>query len=141
MGLQGNPTGAIIWLILNILFLLFRYKLFDLGYASGLKLVTSLGEKISVFTEAASIMGLTVIGALIPAVVKMNVAWTFKVGKVNLAIQKGVLDQIMPALLPAVLAYVVYRVLAKKRLSVISLIFLIIIFALVMSFLGILKPE
>lgn len=141
MGLQGNPIGAIIWLILNILFLLFRYKLFDLGYASGLKLVTSLGEKISVFTEAASIMGLTVIGALIPAVVKMNVAWTFKVGKVNLAIQKGVLDQIiMPALLPAVLAYVVYRVLAKKRLSVISLIFLIIIFALVMSFLGILKP-
>lgn len=77
---------------------------------------------------------------MIPAVVKMNVAWTFKVGKVNLAIQKGVLDQIMPALLPAVLAYVVYRVLAKKRLSVISLIFLIIIFALVMSFLGILKP-
>lgn len=140
MGLQGNPTGAIIWLILNILFLLFRYKLFDLGYASGLKLVTSLGEKISVFTEAASIMGLTVIGALIPAVVKMNVAWTFKVGKVNLAIQKGVLDQIMSVLLPAVLAYVVYRVLAKKRLSVISLIFLIIIFALVMSFLGILKP-
>lgn len=63
MGLEGNPTGALIWMLLNVIFFFFRIKLFHLGYDSGLKLITTLGDKLSVFTEAASIMGLTVIGA------------------------------------------------------------------------------
>ena len=139
MGLQGNPTGAIIWLCLNCMFLFFRYKLFDLGYDSGIKLVTTLGDKISTFTEAASIMGLTVIGALIPSVVKIHLALNFKVGKVNLNIQEGILDKIMPALLPAILTYFVYKALMSKKVTVIQIIFLVIIFSLAMSFFGILK--
>lgn len=81
MGLEGNPTGAIIWLCLNLFFLFFRFKLFSIGYTSGLKLVTALGSKLSIFTESASIMGLTVVGALIPSVVKMNVAVVFNLEK------------------------------------------------------------
>ncbi|AUJ30769.1 MAG: PTS system mannose/fructose/sorbose family transporter subunit IID [Liquorilactobacillus hordei] len=138
MGLQGNPTGAIIWLCLNIFFLFFRFKLFSIGYNSGLKLVTALGDKLSVFTEAASIMGLTVVGALIPSVVKMKVGLVFQTGKVKLPIQKEILDQIMPALLPALLTFIVYRLIASKKLSIIKIIFLIIILALVLSYFGIL---
>lgn len=140
MGLEGNPTGAIIWLLLNIFFLFFRFKLFNLGYDSGLKLVTTLGDKISVFTEAASIMGLTVVGALIPSVVKMNVALTFQTGKVKMGIQKEVLDQIMPALLPVALTYIVYKLIASKKMTVIQIIFALIILSLVLAFFGILKP-
>lgn len=138
MGLQGNPTGAIIWLCLNILFLFFRFKLFSIGYSSGLKLVTALGDKLSVFTEAASIMGLTVVGALIPSVIKMKVGLVFQTGKVKLPIQKEILDQIMPALLPALLTFIIYRLIASKKLSIIKIIFLIIILALVLSYFGIL---
>lgn len=138
MGLEGNPTGALIWMLLNVIFFFFRIKLFHLGYDSGLKLITTLGDKLSVFTEAASIMGLTVIGALIPSVVKMSLGLVFKSGKVKLAIQTGVLDKIMPALLPVVLTFVVYKLLASKILTVIQVIFLIIILALVCSFFGIL---
>ena len=138
MGLEGNPTGALIWMLLNVIFFFFRIKLFHLGYDSGLKLITTLGDKLSVFTEAASIMGLTVIGALIPSVVKMSLGLVFKSGKVKLAIQTGVLDKIMPALLPVVLTFVVYKLLASKKLTVIQVIFLIIILALVCSFFGIL---
>ena len=138
MGLEGNPTGALIWMLLNVIFFFFRIKLFHLGYDSGLKLITTLGDKLSVFTEAASIMGLTVIGALIPSVVKMSVGLVFKSGKVKLAIQTGVLDKIMPALLPVALTFIVYKLLASKKLTVIQVIFLIIILALVCSFFGIL---
>lgn len=101
MGLQGNPTGAIIWLLLNIIFFFFRIKLFEVGHTSGLKLITALGDKLNVFTEAASIMGLTVVGALIPSVVKMKIPIVFQTGKVKLPIQTEILDKIMPALLPA----------------------------------------
>ncbi len=138
MGLQGNPIGAIIWFILNIAFLFVRFKLFDLGYTSGLKMITALGDKLSVFTEAASIMGLTVVGALIPSVIRMTVGLEFTMGEVALNIQTGVLDQIMPALLPALLTFAVYKVLASRKMSVIQVIFAIIILALVCSFFGIL---
>ncbi|MGL9784989.1 PTS system, mannose-specific IID component [Enterococcus sp. DIV0837a] len=139
MGLEGNPIGAIIWLCLNLFFLFFRFKLFSIGYTSGLKLVTALGSKLSIFTESASIMGLTVVGALIPSVVKMNVAVVFQSGKVKLPIQTEILDKIMPALLPAVLTIIVYKLIASKKMTVIQIIFSVIIFALILSFFGILK--
>ena len=77
MGLEGNPT--VIFVVMS--------KVFHLGYDSGLKLITKLGDKLSVFTEAASIMGLTVIGALIPSVVKVTVGLVYQSGEVELAIQ------------------------------------------------------
>lgn len=138
MGLEGNPTGAIIWLLMNVFFLFFRLRLFHIGYNSGLKLVTVLGSKLSIFTEAASIMGLTVVGALIPSVVKINVGLVFKTGEVGLPIQTDVLDKIMPALLPAVLTYAVYTLLSKKKMTVIQIIFTVIALALVLSYFGIL---
>ncbi|MGM0213569.1 PTS system mannose/fructose/sorbose family transporter subunit IID [Enterococcus sp. AZ109] len=139
MGLEGNPTGAIIWLLMNIFFLFFRFKLFSIGYTSGIKLVTVLGEKISVFTEAASVMGLTVVGALIPSVVKINVGLVFQSGKVELPIQTQILDSIMPALLPALLTIAVYKLIASKKMTVIQIIFAVIILALVLSFFGVLS--
>lgn len=139
MGLEGNPTGAIVWLLLNLLFLLFRFKLFNIGYKSGIKLVTALGERLSVFTEAASIMGLTVIGALVASVVKIDVATVFKTGEVSLPLQTEVLDKIMPSLLPALLTVAVYKLIASKKVSVIQIIFGIIILSIILSYFGILK--
>ena len=103
-----------------------------------MKLVTTLGEKINVFTEAASIMGLTVIGALVPSVVKMKVGLVFTTGKVKMPIQTQILDKIMPALLPVALTFVVYKLLVSKKMTVIQMIFAIIALALVCSFFGIL---
>ncbi|UNT93102.1 PTS system mannose/fructose/sorbose family transporter subunit IID [Allobaculum sp. Allo2] len=138
MGLEGNPIGAVIWMVLNVCFLFLRFKLFDLGYESGLKLITALGDKLQTFTQAASIMGLTVVGALIPSVIHMTVGLEFAFGEVALNIQTGVLDSIMPALLPALLTFTVYKLLSSRKMSVIQIIFAIIALALVCSFFGIL---
>ncbi|UUV98918.1 PTS system mannose/fructose/sorbose family transporter subunit IID [Vagococcus luciliae] len=138
MGLEGNPTGAIIWLLFNIFFVFFRIKLFSIGYDSGLKLITSLGDKLSVFTEAASVMGLTVVGALIPSVVKINTGIVFKTGDVEMPIQTEILDKIMPALLPVALTILIYKIIANKKMSVTSIIFLVIGISLVLSFFGVL---
>ena len=108
------------------------------GYTSGTKLITNLGKSLTTFTEAASIMGLSVVGALIASSVKMTTALNFKVGEVSLALQTDVLDRIMPSLLTVLLTALVYKLLGNKKWTATKLILLIIVIALVCSFFGIL---
>ena len=138
MAQQGNPLGAIIWFICNIAFWFVKSKFFEIGYKSGTKMITELGQKLSAFTEAASIMGLSVVGALIATSVKVQTALNFKVGEVSLALQTDILDQIMPALLPVLLTALVYKLLGNKKWTPTKLILLIIVISLVCSFFGIL---
>lgn len=138
MAQQGNPLGAIIWFICNIAFWFVKSKFFEIGYKSGTKMITELGQKLSAFTEAASIMGLSVVGALIATSVKVQTALNFKVGEVSLALQEDILDQIMPALLPVLLTALVYNLLGNKKWTPTKLILLIIVISLVCSFFGIL---
>lgn len=138
MAQQGNPLGAIIWFIANIIFWFVKRKMFEVGYTSGTKLITNLGKNLTTFTEAASIMGLSVVGALIASSVKMTTALNFKVGEVSLALQTDILDRIMPSLLPVLLTALVYKLLGNKKWTATKLILLIIVIALVCSFFGIL---
>ena len=138
MAQQGNPLGAIIWFIANIIFWFVKRKMFEVGYTSGTKLITNLGKSLTTFTEAASIMGLSVVGALIASSVKMTTALNFKVGEVSLALQTDILDRIMPSLLPVLLTALVYKLLGNKKWTATKLILLIIVIALVCSFFGIL---
>lgn len=137
MAQQGNPLGAIVWLICNIAFWFVKRKMFSVGYASGTKLITDLGDKLSVFTEAASIMGLSVVGALIATSVKVQTALQFQVGEVGLNLQADILDKIMPSLLPVLLTLLVYRLLGNKKWTPTKLILLIIAISLVGSFFGV----
>lgn len=138
MAVQGNATGAVIWMILQAIFYFLKVCLFKTGYNSGTKLVTSLGKKINIFTDAISIMGLMVIGCLIPTVVKVFIPLKFKTGKVILSLQNGILDKIMPALLPVAVTIFVYWLLGKKNITPTKIIGLIILICLLGSFTGIL---
>lgn len=138
MAVQGNATGAVIWMILQAIFYFLKVWLFKTGYDSGTKLVTSLGKKINIFTDAISIMGLMVIGCLIPTVVKVFIPLKFKTGKVILSLQNGILDKIMPALLPVAVTIFVYWLLGKKNITPTKIIGLIILICLLGSFTGIL---
>lgn len=139
MAVKGNPLGAIIWFLCNIAFFFGKVWLTSLGYFSGTKLITSLGERISIFTESASIMGLTVVGALVASVVKVTTPITFKFGTVTMGLQTGILDKIMPALLPVLLTWVVYKLIGNKKWTMNRIILLLIVLAMVCSFFNILK--
>lgn len=139
MALKGNPLGAIIWLIVNILVYFLKMWFVRLGYTSGTKVITALGSKLSVFTDAASITGLTVVGALVATVVKISVPMVFTMGKVKLNLQSGVFDQIMPGLLPALLTFALYKLFNNKKFSATKAILLVILIALIGAFLGVFK--
>lgn len=138
MALQKNAVGAVLWMLMYIAFYWLKMWLFNLGYESGTKLITTLGEKINVFTDAISIMGLMVVGSLVPAVVKVYTPLKFATGKVSLSLQKGIFDKIMPGLLPVCLALLVYWLLGKKSWTPTRIILLIILICLIGAATGIL---
>lgn len=138
MALQGNPIGAIIWILISIALYFVKMALSNLGYSSGTKLVTTFGDKINILTDAASVMGLMVVGTLIATVIKIYIPFTFEVGKVSLPFQAEVIDKIMPALLPMLLSALVYWLLGKKWWSPVKVIILLVVISLVGAYFGIL---
>ena len=88
-------------------------------------------------TEAASILGLTVVGALIPTVVNAKVPYVFEWGKVKMPVQ-DMIDSIMPNLLPVLFVVLIYWLLSKKGMNSTRVIIFIIVFAILFNFLGIL---
>ncbi|NUE98176.1 PTS system mannose/fructose/sorbose family transporter subunit IID [Lactobacillus melliventris] len=113
MALHGNPFGCIMWIVASILLRLTAYPLFNVGYRSGTKMLSSLNTTLKALTNAASVLGLMVVGALAATMVKVNLAFTFKQGKLTMT-GNSILDQIMPGLLPAAVVALIYYLLGKK---------------------------
>lgn len=137
MALEGSAIGAIAWLILNILCIFLRVKMFEWGYESGSKLITTLGAKLSQFTEAMSVMGLIVAGALIPSVVKVSTPLTFTAGEVTKEIQ-SVFDAILPFMLPVLCTFIAYKLIRSGKVKVTALILIIVVFSMVCAAFGLL---
>lgn len=143
MALDGNPLGGIIWIILNCFLILLRIKMYDVGYSSGVRLITDLADHLNAFTDAASVMGLTVVGSLIATVVKVYTPIEFKFGDVSLGVQTEIIDKILPALLPVIVTGLVYWLMEKKKWGFLKVILVIIVFSLLGSYFGFLgvKPS
>lgn len=135
MGQQGNITGALIWLLANIAILVFRYFTTGIGYREGAKIISSAKDKLDALTAAATLLGITVVGALVPTVVKANVAAKFKSGEI---IVKGqdILDQIMPCLIPVLVVAGIYWLLGRKRMSSTKAILLVMVLSILFYAVG-----
>lgn len=136
LALEGNPIGAIIWIILNIALVYLRIKAYDLGYNSGMRLITDLADQLTTFTDAASVMGLTVVGSLIASAVKVYTPVEFTFGEVTLGLQEQIFDAILPGILSVLLVLVVYWLMEKKRWSFLQVIFTLIAICLVGAYFG-----
>ncbi|EJY43795.1 PTS system mannose/fructose/sorbose family IID component [Enterococcus faecium 505] len=134
---SGSIVGCVIWVIANIALLFGRAALLPLGYKQGVKLVTTLKNKLSAFTNAATVLGVTVIGALIPSVVKATVPFVYKKDGVELVIQ-DTLDAILPSLVPVLLVLLTYWMLGQKKLNSTRVIWIILILSIALSAVGIL---
>ncbi len=125
VAMQGNPVGLIVPLLACAAVLWVRYKFTWMGYQSGRKLATGFADSIAPITEAASILGLTVVGALIPSVVNYSTNLAFTMGDVTFAVQ-DMLDKIMPKMLPLGIVMLSYWLLGKKKVNSTKLIFILL---------------
>lgn len=103
-------------IVVNAVFWFIRLSLVEVGYFQGVKFITRFGEKINAFTEAASILGLTVVGCLIPSVVKLVCGLNFTSGDVILSVQEQI-DSIMPSLLPVAAVGIMYYLVKVKKIK------------------------
>ena len=114
MGLEGNPFGLALYVCANLVIFVAKFFLWDAGYRAGSALIQGMSDTLNALTEAASILGLTVVGALIATTVSINLGLNFSYGDVALSIQTDILDAIFPCILPIAATYIVYKLIKKK---------------------------
>ncbi len=139
LALQTNSIiGAITFLILfNAIHLSLRFGLIHYGYNLGINAVGKIKDSVQVVNRAASIVGLMVVGSLIPQFVHANLGINITLGEMNVNLQETLLDPIMPGLLPLILTYFLYKIY-KKGANPLMIILIIMIIGLVGSLTGIL---
>ncbi|MBO1265406.1 PTS system mannose/fructose/sorbose family transporter subunit IID [Proteiniclasticum sp. SCR006] len=114
---DGNILGPILFLLLfNVPHLLVRYFGLIFGYRFGTNLISSASESgiITKMSKAATIVGLTVIGAMSASMVKMKTALAGNIGGVEFEMQ-SYLDQIFPLLLPLLYTLFMFWMLKKNQ--------------------------
>lgn len=136
MATNGNPTGIFIWIAAQIAVMVFRWKQLEIAYKSGISLVTNMQSKLTALTDAATLLGVFMVGALAATMVNVKFAWAPQLGDVTLDIQNN-LDMILPKLLPAAFVGFVYWLLGKKKMTPTKAIFIVLIICVVLSALGV----
>lgn len=135
---QGSILGAIIFMVIyGGTFIGIKYPLIVAGYTLGTTYLKDLFEKglLASISKAASIMGLTMVGSLAASLITVQTKLAIQFGEAEVLLQ-DMFDNIMPRLLSLIALYVVYK-LVKNKVSVVTIVFGMIAFGILMSFLGI----
>jgi PTS system mannose-specific IID component len=137
MAIEGNAIGVLMCLILGLIMVVFRLKLWDLGYKQGVRFVTASQSRLKSITDAAAVMGLVVVGALIASNVKVFVPITFTIGASVTKLQ-DIFNKILPNLLPLLFVIGTYWALGKKKMTSAKMVWIIIALSIMAAYLRIL---
>ncbi|MDD3206246.1 MAG: PTS system mannose/fructose/sorbose family transporter subunit IID [Lachnospiraceae bacterium] len=138
LAIKGSILGPILfWLTFNIPNFGIRYIMTFLGYKFGAEVTTKLEasgmmEKVM---RAASILGLTVAGALTAEMVYLSIPIQIGMGEETTTIQE-ILDGIVPGLLPLALFGIVYVIFKKKKCSPIVMMFILMALGIAGAYFG-----
>ena len=135
---QGNIMGPILFfLIINIPHFILRYLCLDKGFKYGTQFFKDIssGGSITKITEAATMLGLMVIGGMTAANVNFNLAINVGSGDWAEPLQ-NYLDEIMPGLLPAALFGIMYWLLGKK-VKTTTILIAVMVICIILSGIGV----
>ncbi|MEH7096989.1 PTS system mannose/fructose/sorbose family transporter subunit IID [Neobacillus vireti] len=140
LAIKGSILGPLLYFLMNVIpSELVRWFGFKIGYRGGSEFLAKISENgtLQKLTEAAKVLGLVVIGALIASmvVIKLPTAITINHAKINV---QDTLDSIMPKLLPLLVTFGCYSLL-QKRVSGTWIMFGLIILGILGVLLGVLK--
>lgn len=107
----------------------------EAGYKLGNKAIAMLTENVESLTRAAGILGVMVVGAMIPNYISFTFSESFVL--FNMVSVQAIFDAIMPNLLPALFTGLLYWFFKKKSFDIVKLILGVIIFSIIMAWLGI----
>ncbi|WP_067139807.1 PTS system mannose/fructose/sorbose family transporter subunit IID [Oceanivirga salmonicida] len=135
--LQGSIMGPIIFIVLfNVMQFSLKFGLMFYGYKTGVRSITTLKENTERFTKAISILGLTVVGAMIATFINLVVTVTIPAGEATVELQKA-FDGVMPRLLPVCYTFLMLY-LIRKNVSATILVFLTLAIGILGALVGVL---
>ena len=138
MALENSIVGLLLCIALCIFCNGFvRYWFFMEGYKQGVSFITTKQDMIKGLTTAVTIMGLVVVGCMIPSTIKVNIPFVFSYGEADQSIQ-AILDAIFPYLLPAGVTALIYKGLGSRKMTTVKMVWLIIAVCIVLTWIGIL---
>ena len=132
LAVEGNPLGIFLWIAVTIAINVFRWKQLEVAHKEGVKLVTTMQDKLSAITDAATVLGVFMVAALIATMINFKFTYTQSFGGVTFNLQET-LDKIFPRLVPALFTGFVYWLLGKKGMNSTKAIFIVIIIAIGVS--------
>ena len=119
--INGSLAGPLIFFFLfNIVRLAIRWYGIKYGYIKGTDVVKDVaGNRLQKLTEGASILGLFVMGALVNKWTSVNIPVvvsqiTNAKGEVVTTTVQGILDQLMPGLVPLLMTFACMYLMRKK---------------------------
>ena len=95
-------------------------------------------HRLTALTDAATLMGVFMVGALVATMINVKIAWAPAIGDVTLSLQNN-LDMILPRLFPALIVGAVYWLLGKKNITSTRAIFIVLIVSIALSALGVIS--
>lgn len=113
------------------------YKLFFVAYEQGVTFVTTRSAQLQHITEAASVLGLSVVGALVASTVNVKFGITMSYGEVVQPVN-DLLDSIIPHFGNVVTVALIYWGLGRKNMTSGKMIVLVLVAAILLSAIGVL---
>ena len=147
IAMSGSLLGPIIFFLsFNLIRLAVRWYGIRYGYSKGTDIVQDVaGNKLQKLTEGASILGLFVMGALVNKWTSVNIPIvvseiTNAKGEHVVTTVQGILDSLMPGLVPLLLTFMCMALL-KKKINAIWIIFGLFALGIVCFALGIMNVK
>lgn len=138
LALQGSIMGAIFFFVVfNVVHFSLRFGLAHYAYRMGVAAILLIKSNTKKVSHAASVVGMTVIGALVATYIRFNTTLEITAGDAVVKVQTDVIDKLMPAFLPLMYTLFMYY-LIKRNWSPLRLIILTVILGIGGRFTGIL---
>lgn len=134
MRYRGSILGAVVFIVLfNVVHLGLRFGLAHYAYRMGVAAIPLIKANTKKVGHAASIVGMTVIGALVATYVRLNTTLEIKAGDAVVKLQTDVIDKLMPAFLPLVYTLTMFW-LVRRGWSPLRLIGITVVLGVVGKF-------
>ena len=135
MAIAGQPWGIFLWIAVAVVYDIFRWKQLEFAYKEGVNLINNMQSTLTALIDAAAVLGIFMVGALIASMIGVEVSWAPHIGKKAIDIQ-DMLNLIFPRLVPAIITGVIYWLLGRKGMNSTKAILLIILAAIAFSAFG-----
>ena len=135
MATEGQPWGIFLWVAVAVAYDIFRWKQLEFAYKEGVKLITTMRDTMQAIVDAASVLGVFMMGALIATMINFEITWAPTIGEKVIDIQ-DIMNTIFPRLVPAIFTGFVFWLLGRKGMNSTKAILILIAIAVALSAFG-----